>query len=60
MQYNTQENIQLLTKIRWLSRVPVPIKERLKLVQEIDESDLNTSHIKGYSLGGVTKWLKSF
>ncbi len=51
----TQENLQLLTNIRWLSRVPVRIKAAHKLVQETDGSDLNPSHIKGYSYQELSK-----
>ena len=51
----TQENLQLLTNIRWLSRVPVRIKAAHKLVQETDGSDLNPSHIKGYSYQELPK-----
>ena len=55
MQYNTQENIKLLTNIKWLSRVPVRIKEAHKLVQEIDGSNLNPSQIKGYRYQELSK-----
>ncbi|NEP84711.1 MAG: IS1634 family transposase [Okeania sp. SIO3C4] len=51
----TQENIQLLTNIKWLSRVPVRIKAAHKLVQEIDGEDLNPSQIKGYKYQELSK-----
>ena len=51
----TQENIQLLTNIRWLSRVPVRIKSAHKLVQEIDGEHLNRSQMKGYSYQEISK-----
>ena len=51
----TQENIQLLTNIRWLSRVPVRIKSAHKLLQEIDGEDLNRSQMKGYSYQEISK-----
>ncbi|NEP07769.1 MAG: IS1634 family transposase, partial [Okeania sp. SIO4D6] len=51
----TQENLQLLTDIKWLSRVPVRIKAAHKLVQEIDESDFTTSQIKGYRYQELSK-----
>ncbi|NER07245.1 MAG: IS1634 family transposase [Okeania sp. SIO3C4] len=62
---STQENLELLTNIRWLSRVPVRIKAAHKLVQEIDGSDFTPSQIKGYryqelekSYGGIQqRWL---
>jgi transposase len=46
---STQENIHLLTNIKWLSRVPVRIKAAHKLVQEIDRNNLTPSKIRGYS-----------
>ncbi len=49
------ENLQLLTNIRWLSRVPVRIKAAHKLVQETDGSDLTPSQIKGYSYQQLSK-----
>ena len=51
----TQENIKLLTNIKWLSRVPVRIKEAHKLVQEIDGSNLNSSQINGYRYQELSK-----
>ena len=51
----TQENLQLLTNIRWLSRVPVRIKSAHKLVQEIDGEHLNRSQMKGYSYQEISK-----
>ncbi len=52
---STQENLQLLTDIKWLSRVPVRIKAAHKLVQEIDSSDFTPSQIKGYSYQELSK-----
>ena len=51
----TQENLQLLTNIRWLSRVPVRIKSAHKLVQEVDGEHLNRSQVKGYSYQEISK-----
>ncbi len=51
----TQENLQLLTDIKWLSRVPVRIKSAHKLVQEIDWSDFTPSYIKGYRYQEISK-----
>ena len=52
---STQDNLQLLTHIKWLSRVPVRIKERSKLVQEIDGDHCTPSHINGYSYQELEK-----
>ncbi|MEM1171342.1 MAG: IS1634 family transposase, partial [Cyanobacteria bacterium P01_H01_bin.35] len=51
----TQENLQLLTNIKWLSRVPVRIKAAHKLVEEIDTENFNPSQIKGYSYQEISK-----
>ncbi|RQH20299.1 MULTISPECIES: hypothetical protein [Okeania] len=51
----TQKNLQLLTDIKWLSRVPVRIKAAHKLVQETDGSDFTTSQIKGYRYQELSK-----
>lgn len=53
--WSQYENLQLLTNIRWLSRVPVRIKAAHKLVEEIDESNLNPSQIKGYRYQELSK-----
>jgi transposase len=42
-------NIQLLSEIKWLSRVPLSLAEAKKLVSSIAESELIKSQIKGYS-----------
>ncbi|MGD1808994.1 IS1634 family transposase, partial [Dapis sp. BLCC M126] len=49
------ENLQLLTDIKWLSRVPVRIKAAHKLVQEIDSLDFTPSQMKGYSYQELKK-----
>ena len=57
---SSPENLQLLTNIRWLSRVPVRIKVADKLVEEIDDSHLNPSQIKGYSYQELSKTYGGF
>lgn len=42
-------NIQLLSEIKWLSRVPLSLAEAKRLVSSIAESELIKSQIKGYS-----------
>lgn len=42
-------NIQLLSEIKWLSRVPLSLAEAKRLVSSIAESELIESEIKGYS-----------
>lgn len=45
----TAGNIQLLSEIKWLSRVPLSIAEAKRLVSSIDNSELVKSQINGYS-----------
>ena len=49
----TQENLQYLGEIKWISRVPLTIKVAKKLVAEMDANDLNESDSEGYSYGEV-------
>ncbi len=61
----TQENIQLLTNIKWLCRVPFRIKSATKLVESVDTSSWIRSQIEGYkyqevenTYAGITqRWL---
>ncbi len=45
----TAANIQLLSEIKWLSRVPLSLAEAKRLVSGIDNSELVKSQINGYS-----------
>lgn len=45
----TASNIQLLSKIKWLSRVPLSLTEAKRLVSTIPNSELIKSQINGYS-----------
>ena len=47
----SQDNLQYLDKIEWLSRVPLSIKAALKLVTEIDSENLQKSVNQEYSYG---------
>lgn len=61
----SKENIGLLKQIKWLTRVPLSIKEAKNLVNEISSSELSQSEIPGCSMvektsnyGGITqRWL---
>ncbi len=44
----TEENIKLMSNIKWLSRVPLTIKEAKTLVTTLPESDFIQSKIDGY------------
>lgn len=45
----TASNIQLLSGIKWLSRVPLSITEAKKLVSQVPDSEFIKSQIEGYS-----------
>jgi len=61
----SKENLRLLKEIKWLTRVPLSIKEAKKLVNEISASEFSQSELPGYSFvetpsnyGGVSqRWL---
>jgi transposase len=49
----TEQNIKMMTGIKWLSRVPLSIKEAKLLVSTLPESEFIESELRGYSY--VTK-----
>ncbi len=49
----TQENLQYLGNIEWLTRVPLTVKAAQKLVREIDTDTLIASQQVGYSYAKV-------
>jgi transposase len=61
----SQENLGLLREIKWLTRVPLSIKEAKNLVNEVSSSELSKSEVPGYSMvektsnyGGILqRWL---
>jgi transposase len=61
----SKENLKLMKEMRWLSRVPLSIKEAQELVDSISEKELTDSEIPGYSwretisnYGGIEqRWL---
>ena len=61
----SKENLGLLNEIKWLTRVPLSIKEAKKLVNEVSSSELSKSELSGYSFvektsnyGGIPqRWL---
>ena len=44
----SEENLQSLTKLRWLSRVPATIKETQQLMEHLREEAFVPSQLKGY------------
>ena len=61
----TATNLELLTSCRWLSRVPLSLKQAQQLVSQLDETDFINSSSPGYrwsehksNYGGVAqRWL---
>ncbi len=61
----TESNIKLMSKLRWLCRVPLTIKSAQSLVSTLPESELRASKLEGYSFvektvtyaGVVQRWL---
>jgi transposase len=61
----SKDNLGLLRQIKWLTRVPLSIKEAKNLVHEVSSSEFSKSELPGYSFvektsnyGGITqRWL---
>ena len=50
----TEENIQQLNHLRWLSRVPASLKEAQELMSQIPNESLRDSALEGYSSVSTT------
>lgn len=61
----TAPNLEMLTNLRWLTRVPLSLKQAQQLVYQLNESEFQESSVTGYSwsehksnYGGITqRWL---
>ncbi|MEG4213741.1 IS1634 family transposase [Microcoleus sp. S13_B4] len=61
----TAPNLEMLTNLRWLTRVPLSLKQAQQLVSQLNESEFHSSSVTGYSwsehksnYGGITqRWL---
>ena len=61
----TAPNLEMLTNLRWLTRVPLSLKQAQQLVSQLNESEFNSSSVTGYSwsehksnYGGIAqRWL---
>lgn len=61
----TAPNLEMLTNLRWLTRVPLSLKQAQQLVSQLNESEFNESSITGYrwsehksNYGGIEqRWL---
>lgn len=61
----TAPNLEMLTNLRWLTRVPLSLKQAQQLVSQLNESEFHESSVMGYSwsehksnYGGVAqRWL---
>ena len=47
--FYTQENLQIVKEINWLSRVPLTVKAARELVKSVEGNDLTKSQVQGYS-----------
>jgi transposase len=61
----TAPNLEMLTNLRWLTRVPLSLKQAQQLVSQLNESEFHQSSVTGYSwsehksnYGGIEqRWL---
>ncbi|MEG3934253.1 IS1634 family transposase [Microcoleus sp. T3_B1] len=61
----TAPNLEMLTKLRWLTRVPLSLKQAQQLVSQLNESEFHQSSVTGYrwsehksNYGGIEqRWL---
>ena len=61
----TAPNLEMLTNLRWLTRVPLRLKQAQQLVYQLNESEFQESSVTGYSwsehksnYGGIAqRWL---
>ena len=61
----TAPNLSMLTNLRWLTRVPLNLKQAQQLVSQLNEAEFASSSVKGYSwsehksnYGGIEqRWL---
>jgi transposase len=61
----TAPNLSMLTNLRWLTRVPLNLKQAPHLVSQLNEAEFTSSSVKGYSwsehksnYGGIEqRWL---
>jgi transposase len=49
----SEENLQQLSGLRWLTRVPLTLKGASELVNQLSESALQTTDLKGYRVATV-------
>ncbi len=45
----TAPNLEMLTNLRWLTPVPLSLKQRQQLVSQLNESEFQESYVTGYS-----------
>ena len=47
--FYTQENIQIVDKLKWLSRLPLTVKAATLSAKYVENKDLVTSQIPGFN-----------
>ena len=58
--FYTQENIQIVDKLKWLSRVLLDVKAATLLVKSLENKDLITSQMQGYNYSHFKLYWKTF
>jgi len=58
--FYTQENIQIVDKLKWLNRVLLAVKAATLLVKSLENKDLITSKIQGYNYSHFKLYWKTF
>ncbi|MDE5089925.1 MAG: hypothetical protein O4805_23485 [Trichodesmium sp. St16_bin2-tuft] len=58
--FYTQENIQIVDKFKWLSRVLLAVKAATLLVKYLENKNLITSQIQEYNYSHFKKRWKTF
>ena len=53
--FYTQENLQIVNDLKWLSRVPLKVKAAVELINSVHSKDLITSQIPGYRYFEIKK-----
>ena len=53
--FYTQENLQITSDIKWLSRVPLKVKAATELAFSVDNKELTKSQTVGYSYQEISK-----
>jgi hypothetical protein len=45
----TAPNLEMLTNLKWLTRIPLSLKQAQQMVSQLNESEFHQSSVTGYS-----------